>query len=43
MKALGELYGVGYHSVYEWYAVSDVDVRTLVEDDVDEAFLIVSR
>ena len=43
MKALGELYGVGYHSVYEGYAVSDVDVRTLVEDDVDEAFLIVSR
>ena len=43
MKALGELYGVGYHSVYEWYAASDVDVRILVEDGVDEAFLIVSR
>ena len=43
MKALGELYGVDYHSVYEWYAVSDVDVRILVEDGVDEAFLIVSR
>ena len=43
MKALGELYGVGYHSIYEWYAVSGVDVRTLVEDGVDEAFLIVSR
>ena len=43
MKALGDLCGVGYHSVYEWYAVSDVDVRILVEDGVDEAFLIVSR
>ena len=43
MKALGELYGVGFHSIYEWYAVSDVDVRILVEYGVDEAFLIVSR